>query len=1046
MVALVTGVHESDFCYRFVHDSEFGWGRVNRAKGTISFFDSPASPEVVLSSAGRTYQAAVLPSQQRAWWFDGQRWIVGRIDSSANTQADSYFVHLPNGGTQAVPASELRVRWSVPLADPLGLLKAGTVETRFYHSRRTAFLRSVMSQRNACLGLGGVLSSAVEIHDHQVGAARRVLADPIPRYLLADEVGLGKTIEAGMVLRQMLLETGGAAVVIVPDPIIGQWRRELATKFRVDFLPGKVEVIGHSAISSIPPEPRMLTIVDEAHRFTDQISFGGSGIRDDDYERVRAIAHASRALLLLSATPVRSNEDAFLGLLHLLDPATYPLTELRAFRRRVEMRDDLAMAMSAVGSETPLRHLREPIDQVAELLGADPIARELIAAILRDIVAQAEPQVRQGINRLRIYVSETYRLHRRMIRSRRPTAAKRGFPARGRELADPWLIPDPDQRRQDVFAAFDDLRLNLELTGDQHAGPILQVVLGRILAPVAALVDLGQALVGQLGHDLSAAEMSVIEDLAQLPAGEELAKDLAQIGLVTTRDDRLSAAVRWARQRVGRGKYAIACSFPRTAGILVQMLTAELGQHRVTALLEGQGDKERTRLVDDFRDSTERCHLVFDRSAEEGTNLQFIDEVLHLDIPTASSRIEQRLGRFDRWSELPTKVRSVTFREDDPISHQHIDAWTMTLNDVFGAFTKSTSTLQYVLTDLEDEFFRTAVSATFAGARDHMVAQVGLLESERRRIAAQDLLDSIEDRAADEDLARRLAAIDSKQREIEQVVKGYLVDMLRFSAVHGDDYVRFGVSKARPPLLTESSVQAVGPKAFDTVYTADRIMAGSGLGFLRWGEPLVNAFAELAETDDRGKAFAVEVRWPPRDLDVEPWVAFCMDIRVEAGRLGESAFFAGEAAAFERAVIARTNFFLPTTVERVWWVIGRGECEPRLAHDLERSRGENLGSRPDRFRALTDGIDWGRACDEALGHALALVRERAAVTRRLAASRRRAARAREYDAVIRQARERIDGEQTRDDEVMAVVEKALAGPTFSLESCGAVFITWEGRP
>ena len=46
---------------------------------------------------------------------------------------------------------------------------------------------------------------------------------------------------------------------------------------------------------------------------------------------------------------------------------------------------------------------------------------------------------------------------------------------------------------------------------------------------------------------------------------------------------------------------------------------------------------------------------------------------------------------------------------------------------------------------------------------------------------------------------------------------GYLVDMLGFSAVRGDDYVRFGVSKARPPLLTEDCVQAVGPRVFDLV-------------------------------------------------------------------------------------------------------------------------------------------------------------------------------------------------------------------------------------
>ena len=230
MTLLVRGETTSAVDCRFVIDSELGWGRYDPASVTIAFFDSPVRPEMILPSAGRAYKVTGLPAQQRVWWFDTERWIVGRVDSPRDAQGDAYFVHLPNGSTKVVPAYELRVRWSVPLAEPLGLLKAGTVETRFFHICRTTFLHSVMWQRSTSLGLGGILSAAVEIHDHQVGAARRVLADPIPRYLLADEVGLGKTIEAGMVLRQLLLDTPGTATVIVPDQIVGQWKRELATE------------------------------------------------------------------------------------------------------------------------------------------------------------------------------------------------------------------------------------------------------------------------------------------------------------------------------------------------------------------------------------------------------------------------------------------------------------------------------------------------------------------------------------------------------------------------------------------------------------------------------------------------------------------------------------------------------------------------------------------------------------------------------------------------------------------------------------------------
>src|SRR5262249_3030577 len=155
--------------------------------------------------------------------------------------------------------------------------------------------------------------------------------------------------------------------------------------------------------------------------------------------------------------------------------------------------------------------------------------------------------------------------HRRMVRNRRSTAVRKGFPARGRELAHPWLIPDPDARRQDLFGAFDDLRLGLEQEEMATAGSILQIVLGRILAPMTALEDLFRALRNQPGHDLSAEELTAVSELARTDAGREFAGDLEQVLAMTTGSDRLTAATSWARQRVGSRKCAIACTFPRTA-------------------------------------------------------------------------------------------------------------------------------------------------------------------------------------------------------------------------------------------------------------------------------------------------------------------------------------------------------------------------------------------------------------------------------------------------------------------------------------------------
>ena len=154
------------------------------------------------------------------------------------------------------------------------------------------------------------------------------------------------------------------------------------------------------------------------------------------------------------------------------------------------------------------------------------------------------------------------------------------------------------------------------------------------------------------------------------------------------------------------------------------------------------------------------------------------------------------------------------------------------------------------------------------------------------------------------------------------------------------------MDKEHPPLLTEEAIRGIGTRVFEQRYTADRMAAVAGLSFLRWGEPLVNAFTRVAETDDRGKAFAVEVERTTADPDREPGIAFCFDITIAPGPVDAAALVPPLGAAFQRAVRARTELFLPTTIERVWWLAGRGVCKPPLVQDLEQVRGDEPGQPP----------------------------------------------------------------------------------------------------
>src|SRR5690606_10944193 len=92
-------------------------------------------------------------------------------------------------------------------------------------------LRRLRGLRSTAQGLTSVLAGSIELVPHQVATVRRVTTDRIQRYLLADEVGLGKTIEAGLIIRQLLIDNPRLRVVVsVPDALVNQWKSELASK------------------------------------------------------------------------------------------------------------------------------------------------------------------------------------------------------------------------------------------------------------------------------------------------------------------------------------------------------------------------------------------------------------------------------------------------------------------------------------------------------------------------------------------------------------------------------------------------------------------------------------------------------------------------------------------------------------------------------------------------------------------------------------------------------------------------------------------------
>ena len=261
--------------------------------------------------------------------------------------------------------SELELDAFVQLTTPQQRLLNGHFDRNSDFAVRVAtFMHADRLQRSPARGL---LGSRTSLLPHQVYIANEVGRRHAPRVLLADEVGLGKTIEAGMIMQQQLL-TGRASrvLVLVPPTLLHQWLVEMLRRFNLRFSlfdaerlaamadgnPFEAEQLVLCSLALFGEEPDYrelalaarwdLVVVDEAHHLHWSEECAG-----DDYLFVQALAASTAGLLLLTATPEQIGQASHFARLRLLDPSRFHdlnrfREEERQYRRWSEMVDALA--------------------------------------------------------------------------------------------------------------------------------------------------------------------------------------------------------------------------------------------------------------------------------------------------------------------------------------------------------------------------------------------------------------------------------------------------------------------------------------------------------------------------------------------------------------------------------------------------------------------------------------------------------------------------------------------------------------------------------
>ncbi len=205
------------------------------------------------------------------------------------------------------------------------------------------------------VGLGGATGVAAAPYPHQLANVQRILSDSRIRHLLADEVGLGKTVQTLMVLNALRLQNPRhRALILVPENIAPQWLLECQTRGHftpLDRAPEEEESGAHvrlayyeqlGSITEIDANIYDLLIVDEMQR-----------LQADARQRIADVAGDFRQLLLLSATPKLEDVEAFRQLLTILEPERTALAARTSDTPEAELRAREAAAASLLGAAVP---------------------------------------------------------------------------------------------------------------------------------------------------------------------------------------------------------------------------------------------------------------------------------------------------------------------------------------------------------------------------------------------------------------------------------------------------------------------------------------------------------------------------------------------------------------------------------------------------------------------------------------------------------------------------------------------------------------------
>ena len=815
--------------------------------------------------------------------------------TASDTPAWKCFVATDGGRTVNVPEADLR---PVAITDPVGRFESKLIGSlQQYRLQEVTRSYRTLHLYDELVSLGQI---GVDIKPHQVSVVHKVISNYPHRFLLCDEVGLGKTIEAGMVLKELRAREGAQRVLaIVPPNIVRQWQFEMKTKFNETFSVLNTNTVrylenqGHTGNPFTSSESVLcssgwvtgpewaklcaevdwdLVIVDEAHHARSHRS--GSRVETTRlYRLVRDLAapghFARRGMLFLTATPMQLDTHELYSLVELLDPALFPSEE--RFERHCRDAPGLSRLverLSRHGFPLPDEEPDVTIGQVARWLDLD----EDVAYL----------RLSAGTEERKTLVSELadrHLLSEVLIRNRKAVVG--GFMPR---VASRWDVELTVEERTALKAVEDYVQYGFQLaegTSNNTFGFVMvtfQKLMASSIAAIRESLSKRRERVKNVGPQSSASADELEERMDDDDDASEVigAVDVKSIMELTLLDQaikfldrvRIDSKARVLVEQFSKlfdddsnAKVLLFTQFRETQRFLDDRLSAKGWGVNV---FHGQmSPQDKDSAVERFRNDTGPQILVSTEAGGEGRNFQFCHILVNYDLPWNPMRVEQRIGRVDRIGQ-ENAVSIFNLWVKDTIEERVLDV----LEKRIKVFEETVGGLDPILGDTESDIRKILRIAgekqeeAFEEFGKHVEARV-----RNARTAESQLGDFIMDtKSYRRELAERIAGQPSPigNDDLDLFIGQLLSDVHTYIKRSGDVY---DLTFHGEILDTQRIQFASGPKR-RAVFRPDRRPDTEDVEFMAFGHPIVDAI--VAQVIGEGYEGVTGTRRIPAGDDLDP--------------------------------------------------------------------------------------------------------------------------------------------------------------------------------